>query len=100
MTSHSQKRYRDPENNQCHHERGVPPVYPLSRWYKAKATSPITAVRGDAWHHRSDAISSGFAFIGSSIALLKGWAAADDWAALGVALVILYDAISNHSPPF
>ncbi len=26
-----QKRYRDPENNQCHHKRGVPPVYPLEQ---------------------------------------------------------------------
>src|ERR1700734_2438292 len=40
-----------------------------------------TAVRSDAWHHRSDAITSLFAFIGISIALLKGWEAADDWAA-------------------
>jgi hypothetical protein len=53
-----------------------------------------TAVRSAAWHHQSDAITSLFAFIGISIALLKGWAAADDWAALGAALVILY----QHCP--
>lgn len=42
------------------------------------------AVKADAWHHRSDAITSGAAFIGISIALIGGaeWAAADDWAAL------------------
>ena len=43
-----------------------------------------TAVKGDAWHHRSDAITSAAAFIGISIALIggKGYASADDWAAL------------------
>jgi cation diffusion facilitator family transporter len=47
-------------------------------------------MKTDAWHHRSDAISSAAAFIGISIALYKGpgWAAADDWAALAAALVI------------
>lgn len=43
-----------------------------------------TAVKTDAWHHRSDAITSIAAFIGISIALIggPGWEAADDWAAL------------------
>jgi cation diffusion facilitator family transporter len=43
-----------------------------------------SAVKTDAWHHRSDAITSAGAFIGISIALLggKGWEPADDWAAL------------------
>jgi len=42
------------------------------------------AVKADAWHHRSDAITSAAAFIGISIALIGGerYAAADDWAAL------------------
>jgi cation diffusion facilitator family transporter len=42
------------------------------------------AVHADAWHHRSDAITSIAAFIGISIALLggPGWEPADDWAAL------------------
>jgi cation diffusion facilitator family transporter len=57
-----------------------------------------TAVRSDAWHHRSDAITSLFAFIGISIALLKGWEAADDWAALGAAVVILYNATRQLRP--
>lgn len=53
-----------------------------------------SAVKTDAWHHRSDAITSGLAFIGISIALIggKGYEAADDWAALGAAAVILYNA--------
>jgi len=43
-----------------------------------------TAVKADAWHHRSDAITSAAAFIGIAIALWggPGWEAADDWAAL------------------
>lgn len=43
-----------------------------------------TAVRGDAWHHRSDAITSAAAFIGIAVALLggPGYESADDWAAL------------------
>jgi len=43
-----------------------------------------TAVKGDAWHHRSDAITSSAAFLGIAIALIggKGYEAADDWAAL------------------
>ena len=42
------------------------------------------AIHADAWHHRSDAITSVAAFIGISIALLggPGWEPADDWAAL------------------
>jgi len=53
-----------------------------------------TAVRTDAWHHRSDAITSGLAFIGISIALIggKGWEAADDWAALLASGIIMFNA--------
>lgn len=43
-----------------------------------------TAVKADAWHHRSDAITSAAAFVGITIALIggPGWEPADDWAAL------------------
>jgi cation diffusion facilitator family transporter len=43
-----------------------------------------TAVQTDAWHHRSDAITSVAAFIGILVALVGGdpWRSADDWAAL------------------
>src|SRR5687768_15199498 len=53
-----------------------------------------TAVAADAWHHRSDAISSGAAFVGIAIALLggPGWEAADDWAALVAAFLITVNA--------
>lgn len=50
-----------------------------------------TALRGDAWHHRSDAISSGAAAIGIAVALLggPGLESADDWAALVACGVIV-----------
>ena len=43
-----------------------------------------SAVKTDAWHHRSDAITSAGAFVGISIAILggSGLEQADDWAAL------------------
>jgi cation diffusion facilitator family transporter len=43
-----------------------------------------TAVRADAWHHLSDALTSAAAFVGIAVALLAGpgWESADDWAAL------------------
>jgi cation diffusion facilitator family transporter len=48
------------------------------------------AMRSDAWHHRSDSLTSAAAFIGISIALVggEGYEPADDWAALFAALVI------------
>jgi cation diffusion facilitator family transporter len=51
------------------------------------------AVKGDAWHHRSDAITSAAAFVGISIALIggKGYESADDWAALFACAVILFN---------
>jgi cation diffusion facilitator family transporter len=59
-----------------------------------------SAVRSDAWHHRSDALTSAFAFVGISIALIggPGWEAADGWAAVGAALVILYNAWKQLRP--
>jgi len=57
-------------------------------------------VKSDAWHHRSDALTSAFAFVGISIALLggRGWEAADGWAALCAALLILYNAWKQLRP--
>jgi cation diffusion facilitator family transporter len=59
-----------------------------------------TAVTADAWHHRSDAISSLAAFIGISIALVggRGWEAADDWAALVAALVVAVNGVRTLRP--
>lgn len=58
------------------------------------------AVKSDAYHHRSDAITSIAAFIGVGIALLlgKGYEAADDWAALIASGIIAYNAISLLGP--
>lgn len=53
-----------------------------------------SSLKADAWHHRSDAITSLMAFIGISIALFmgKGYETADDWAALFASGFILYNA--------
>ena len=53
-----------------------------------------SSLKADAWHHRSDAITSLMAFIGISVALLmgKGYETADDYAALFAAGFILYNA--------
>ena len=61
--------------------------------FKVGAELTSTAVKGDAWHHRSDAITSAAAFIGISIALVggKGYESADDWAALLACAVILFN---------
>jgi cation diffusion facilitator family transporter len=58
------------------------------------------AVKADAYHHRSDAITSFAAFIGITIALIggKGWEAADDWAALIASFIILYNAFKLMRP--
>jgi cation diffusion facilitator family transporter len=54
-----------------------------------------TAVKGDAWHHRSDAITSAAAFVGISIALIggAGYESADDWAALLACSVIAFNGL-------
>jgi cation diffusion facilitator family transporter len=50
-----------------------------------------SAMQADAYHHRSDAITSIAAFLGISIALVGGphWRSADDWAALFSCALIL-----------
>jgi len=54
-----------------------------------------TAVKTDAWHHRSDAITSGAALIGIGVALWggPGWESADAWAALLAAAVIALNGV-------
>lgn len=58
------------------------------------------AVKNDAWHHRSDAITSGAAFIGISIALIggTGYEEADDYAALFASLIIMFNAYRLLKP--
>lgn len=52
-----------------------------------------TALKSDAWHHRSDALTSAAAFLGIAIALLggPGYESADDWAALLACGVIAWN---------
>src|SRR5881398_858839 len=59
-----------------------------------------TAVQTDAWHHRSDALTSAAAFIGISVALIGGerWQSADDWAALFACAVIATNGIRLLRP--
>ncbi len=49
----------------------------------------------DAWHHRSDALTSLAAFIGISVALVagEGYESADDWAALFACGVIAFNGV-------
>lgn len=60
---------------------------------KSKQTKS-SSLKADAWHHRSDAITSIMAFIGISIAIIfgKGYETADDWAALFASAFILYNS--------
>ena len=59
-----------------------------------------SSLKADAWHHRSDAITSVAAFIGISIALYfgKGYESADDWAALLASFLILYNSYKIFRP--
>lgn len=58
------------------------------------------AVKADAFHHRSDAITSISAFIGISIALIggRGYESSDDWAALVASVLIFYNAVKIMRP--
>jgi cation diffusion facilitator family transporter len=53
------------------------------------------AMQSDAWHHRSDSLTSAAAFIGISIALVggQGYGQADDWAAMFAACVIAFNGV-------
>lgn len=66
---------------------------------KAKGTNS-SSLKADAWHHRSDAVTSIAALIGISIALYfgKGYETADDWAALFASGFILYNSYKIFRP--
>jgi len=68
---------------------------------KSKETKS-TSLKADAWHHRSDAITSVAAFIGILIAIIlgKGFESADDWAALFAAAFIIYNCYLIFRPAF
>ncbi len=58
-------------------------------------TTASSAIEADAWHHRSDAITSAAAFLGILIALWggPGWESADDWAAVLAAGIIAANGV-------
>ena len=59
-----------------------------------------SSLKADAWHHRSDAITSMMAFVGISIALIagEGYESADDWAALFASFIIMYNSYLIFRP--
>lgn len=59
-----------------------------------------SSLKAEAWHHRSDAITSVTAFAGISFALYmgKGYESADDWAALLACVFILYNSFQIFRP--
>ena len=59
-----------------------------------------SALMADAWHHRSDAITSITAFIGITISLFMGpgFESADDWAALFASVLIVYNSYKIFRP--
>lgn len=71
------------------------------RYISAKSDrTNSSALKADAWHHRSDAITSLAAFIGISIALWfgPGYEVADDYAALLASVFILYNSYKIFRP--
>ncbi len=68
----------------------------MGRAKKLKSSS----LKAEAWHHRSDAITSVAAFIGITISLFagKGYEAADDYAALIAVGFILYNSYLIFRP--
>jgi cation diffusion facilitator family transporter len=62
---------------------------------KTGATLDSAVLKADAWHHRSDALTSAAALVGIVIALLggPGFEAADDWAALVACGIIAWNGV-------
>ncbi len=65
------------------------------RMLKLDTEFGATALKAEAWHHRSDAFTSGAAFIGIAIGVIggKGYEAADDWAALAACVLIAFNGV-------
>lgn len=81
---------------------GVIVVKEFSYRYVLKRGRQInsTLLSADAWHHRSDAITSLTAFFGISVAIIlgEGYENADDWAALLAAGFIVFNAYLIFRP--
>jgi cation diffusion facilitator family transporter len=68
----------------------------LARWVGSIGLeSDSTSLQADAWHHRSDALTSLAAFVGITIGLIggPGYESADDWAALIACAVIVFSGL-------
>ena len=74
--------------------------YSFQMVMKKSIITNSSSLKADAWHHRSDAITSVAAFIGISVALIlgKGYESADDWAALFASFFILYNSYLIFRP--
>jgi cation diffusion facilitator family transporter len=83
----------------------------LVKWQLSRRVAALgadlesVAVRADAGHHLSDALTSAAAFVGISAALIgtwitggANWAAADDWAALFASGIIAYNGVQLLRP--
>jgi cation diffusion facilitator family transporter len=78
----------------------------ITKWILARRVHAVgaeigsTAVKSDAGHHMSDALTSAAAFVGISIALVggPGWEPADDWAALFAAGIIAFNGVNMIRP--
>ncbi len=81
---------------------GIIVIKEASYRYVAKRGKQIksTLLTADAWHHRSDALTSLTAFIGISIAIAlgDGYENADDWAALLASGFIVFNAYLIFRP--
>jgi len=63
--------------------------------FRVSQSLESASLRVDAWHHRSDALTSAAVLIGIAIALIggPGFESADDWAALLACAVIAFNGI-------
>ena len=70
------------------------------KMYSVGTDLDSSSLRSDAWHHRSDAVTSLAAFVGISIALIggPGYESADDWAALLAVSIIFANGIRLLRP--
>lgn len=68
--------------------------------YRKGQQTNSSSLKADAWHHRSDALSSLIAFLGILATFLfgKGFEKADDWAALIASVFIIYNAYKILRP--
>jgi len=78
----------------------------ITKWLLSRRVHAVgaaigsTAVKSDAFHHMSDALTSGAAFVGISVALIggPGWEEADDWAALFASGIIAFNGVNMIRP--